>query len=338
MTSTARPGRTVDIHAHVFTPECHALVEGLMSPEMEPFSYFGGDETNAYQVGHVKEIFPKATDPAVRLADMDEMGIDVQAISVAPPGYFYWADPELARELSRMQNENLAKIVADHPDRFVGLATVPLQDVRSAVEELERTVKEHNFRGVEINTNVMGLDLDDPRFRPFFAKAEELDVVVLLHPNGFTGGERLRKYYLTNVVGNPLDTTLALTRIIHGGVLEDHPDLKLVAVHGGGYLPFYSSRMDHSYDLRPEGRHHISRPPSSYLKQVYVDCLVFDSVHLEFLIQQMGADHVVVGTDYPFDMGHYDPLGQIDGVTSLSEDDRVAIRGGTAARLLKLDD
>jgi aminocarboxymuconate-semialdehyde decarboxylase len=330
--------RTIDIHAHVFTPECQALVQGLMSPEMEPFSYFGGDETNAYQVGHVKEIFPKATDPQVRLADMDAMGIDVQAISVAPPGYYYWTDPELARELARMQNENLAKIVADNPDRFVGLATVPLQDVRSAVEELERTVKEYDFRGVEINTNVMGLDLDDPRFRPFFAKAEELDVVVLLHPNGFTGGERFRKYYLTNVIGNPLDTTVALTRIIHGGVLEEHPDLKLVAVHGGGYLPFYSSRMDHSYEERPEGRHHITRPPSSYLKQIYFDCLVFDAPHLEFLIQQMGADHVVVGTDYPFDMGHYDPLGQIDDVTSLSDSDRELIRGGTAARLLKLED
>jgi aminocarboxymuconate-semialdehyde decarboxylase len=332
-----RRGRTIDIHAHVITPECQAMVDGLMSPEMEPFSYFGGDETNAYQVEHVKAIMPKATDPEIRLAEMDEMGIDVQAISVAPAGYFYWTDPELGRELARIQNENLAKIVADHPDRFVGLATVPMQDVRSAVEELERTVKEYDFRGVEINTNINALDLDDPRFRPFFAKAEELDVLVLLHPNGFTGGERFRKYYLTNTIGNPLDTTVALTRIIHGGVLEEHPDLKLVAVHGGGYLPFYSSRMDHSYEVRPEPRHHITRPPSEYLKQVYVDCLVFDPTHLEFLVQQMGADHVLVGTDYPFDMGHYDPLGQIDGVTSLSEEAKDAIRGGTAARLLKLD-
>ncbi len=335
--STGR-SRTVDLHAHVITPECQAQVAGLMEPEMDPFSYFGGEETNAYQVGHVRDIMDKATDVDVRLADMDAMGIDMQAISVAPAGYFYWTDPELGRELARIQNENLAKIVADHPDRFVALATVPLQDVRAAVEELERTVRDHNFRGVEINTNMMGLDLDDARFRPFFAKAEELDVLVMLHPNGFTGGERFRKYYLTNVIGNPLDTTVALSKLIHGGVLEQHPDLKLVAVHGGGYLPFYSSRMDHSYDLRPEGRHHISRPPSSYLKQVYFDCLVFDAPHLEFLVQQMGADHVVVGTDYPFDMGHYDPLDQIDGVTSLADDQREAIRGGTAARLLKLTD
>jgi aminocarboxymuconate-semialdehyde decarboxylase len=329
--------RTIDIHSHVFTPACVELVEGLMAPTMEPFSYFGGEETNAYQVVHTKEIRPKLTDPAVRIADMDAMGIDVQAISVAPPQYYYWTDPELGRRLARMQNENLASIVAGNPDRFVGLATVPLQDVSAAVAELEFAVRELGFKGAEINTNVMGLDLDDRRYRPFFAKAEELDVVVMVHPNGFTGGERLMKYYLTNVVGNPLDTTIALTRMIHGGVFEDHPDLKICFVHGGGYLPFYSSRMDHAWELRPEGRHHITRAPSTYLKQVYVDCLVFDAVHLEFLIQQMGADHVVVGTDYPFDMGFYDPLGQLDGVPGLSDDARRAIRGGTAARLLNID-
>lgn len=330
-------GRTVDIHAHVFTPACQELVAGLMAPEYEPFTFWAGKETNDYQVGHMAGLMPKLTDPAVRIADMDAMGIDVQALSVAPPQFYYWTDVELGRTLARMQNENLASMVADNPDRFVGLATVPMQDVSSAVKELEHCIRELGFRGVEINTNIFGLDLDDPRYRPFFAKAEELDVVVLLHPNGFTDGKRLQKYYMTNVIGNPLDTTLAINRIIHGGVLEEHPGLKLCLVHGGGFLPFYSSRIDHAYDVRPEGRHHISRPPSTYLKQVYVDCLVFDSVHLQFLIQQMGADHVVVGTDYPFDMGHYDPLGQIDGVAGLPDDDKELIRSATASRMLKLD-
>ncbi|MBU2664040.1 amidohydrolase [Actinoplanes bogorensis] len=327
--------RTIDIHGHVILPDTLPLTAGLMSPEMDPFTYYGGDETNAYQVGHVREIMPQATDPVRRIADLDRMGIDVQAISVAPAGYFYWTDPALGLQLAQMQNDNLAKIVAAHPDRFVGLATVPMQDVDAAVQELERCVREYDFRGVEINTNIMGLDLDDRRFRPFWAKASELDVVVMLHPNGFTGGERFRKYYLTNVIGNPLDTTVALTKIIHGGVLEDYPGLKIVAVHGGGYLPFYSSRMDHAYAQRPEGKHFISRPPSTYLKQIYFDCLVFDAPHLEFLVQQMGADHVVIGTDYPFDMGHYDPLDQI-ATARLDESVRNAIRGETAARLLKL--
>lgn len=326
------------MHAHVILPECQKLVQGLMSPEMEPFTYFADAETNAYQVDHMKSIMAQATDPEVRLAEMDRMGIDIQAISVAPVGYFYWTDPELGLDLARMQNDNIAKIVADHPDRFVGMATVPMQDVRAAINELKRCVRELDFRGVEINTNVMGLDLDDPRFRPFFATAAELDVPVLLHPNGFTGGERLRKYYLTNVIGNPLDTTVALSRIIHGGVLEELPGLKIVAVHGGGYLPFYSSRMDHSYEQRPEGRHHISRPPSTYLKQIYVDGLVFDAEHLEFLITKMSPSHVVIGTDYPFDMGYYEPLKQLDLVCGLNDQDRDSIRGRTAAELLKLID
>jgi aminocarboxymuconate-semialdehyde decarboxylase len=313
-----KPDAAIDIHAHVILPECQKLVAGLMAPEMEPFSYFADEETNTYQAQHLKAIMPMATDVDVRLAEMDRMGVDIQALSVAPVGFFYWTDPELGRELARMQNENMAKMVADHPDRFVALATVPMQDVELAVEELTRCVRELDFRGVEINTNVMGADLDDARFRPFFAAAEELDVPVLLHPNGFTGGERLNNFYLINVIGNPLDTTVALTRLIHGGLLEQFPSLKLIAVHGGGYLPFYSSRMDHSYEHRPEGRHHITRPPSTYLKQVYVDGLVYDAAHLEFLIGQMGTDQVVLG--------------------GISDDARRQIRGRTAARLLKLAD
>lgn len=329
-------GSVIDIHAHVGTPACQDLVEGLLPRRLEPFSYFGGQETNEYNARHFSDILPKLTDPAVRLADMARSGIEVQALSVAPPQYYYWVDPVLGRRLARMQNEHLAELVSGHPDRFVGLATVPLQDVDAAVAELRHAITHLGFRGVEICTNVNGLDLDDPRFRPFFAAAAELDVLVLLHPHGFTQGERLTEYYLSNVVGNPLDSTLATTRIIYGGVLEQFGDLKLCVVHGGGYLPFYSSRMDHAYAQRPEGRHHISRPPSSYLRQVYVDCLVFDEAHLGFLVQQMGADHVLLGTDYPYDMGFYDPLSQIDKVPGLTDPQRALIRGETAARLLKL--
>lgn len=328
--------RTVDVHAHVGTPACADLVQGLMAPHMDPFTFWSARETQDYNATHFAEVVPKLTDPALRLEDMDRMGIDVQALSVAPPQYYYWTDPALGRRLARMQNEHLAEIVAAHPDRFVGLATVPLQDVDAAVAELEHCVTQLGFRGTEICTNVNGLDLDDPRFRPFFAAAESLGAFVLLHPHGFTEGRRLAPYYLTNVIGNPLDTTLAVTRLIHGGVLAEHPDLVLCLVHGGGYLPFYSSRMDHAWQARPEGRHHIDRPPSEYLSRVYVDCLVFDEVHLADLIGRMGADHVVVGTDYPYDMGFYDPVAQVDKVPGLSDGDRAQILGGTAARLLRL--
>ncbi len=334
MSQTKRP--SIDIHAHVGTPACNELVEGLFSTRMDPFTFYGGTETVEYNKAHFGGLGPKLVDPALRLLEMDKMGIDIQALSVAPPQYYYWADPELGRRLARMQNEHLAELVAGHPDRFVGLATVPLQDVAASVAELEYGVTELGFRGAEICTNVNGSDLDDRRFRPFFAKAAELDVVVLLHPHGFTQGDRLMDYYLSNVIGNPLDSTVALTRIIHGGVLEEFPSLKLCLVHGGGYLPFYSSRMDHAYHERPEGRHHITRPPSSYLAQVYVDSVVYDAPHLKFLIEQMGADHVMLGTDYPYDMGHYDPLGQLESVEGLTNEQRYEVRSGTAAGLLKI--
>lgn len=329
-------GPSIDIHAHVGTPACNELVEGLFSDRMDPFTFYGGPETVEYNKHHFGDIVPKLVEPDIRLADMDRMGIDIQALSVAPPQYYYWADPALGRTLARMQNEHLAELVAGRPDRFVGLATVPLQDVGASVAELEYAVRELGMRGVEICTNVNGLDLDDRRFRPFFGKAAELDVMVLLHPHGFSQGDRLMDYYLTNVIGNPMDSTIALTRIIHGGVLEELPGLRLCVVHGGGYLPFYSSRMDHSYDERPEGRHHITRRPSSYLSQVFVDSVVYDGPHLRFLIDQMGADHVVLGTDYPYDMGHYDPLGHLKSVPGLTQEQAAMVRGVTAAKLLKI--
>ena len=265
------------------------------------------------------------------------MGVDRQVLSVAPPQFYYWADPATGWRLARMQNDHLAELVGKHPDRFSGLATVPLQDVDAAVAELDFAVGELGLSGVEICTNVNGLDLDDRRFRPFFARAAELGVVVLIHPHGFTAGERFMDYYLTNVIGNPLESTIATTRLIHGGVLEEFPALALCVVHGGGYLPFYSSRMDHAWRERPEGRHRIpERPPSSYLRQVFVDCLVYDPAHLAFLVEQMGSDRVVVGTDYPYDMGFYDPVGLVEATPGLTDDDRRSIPGGTAATLLGL--
>ena len=329
--------RTVDMHCHVGTPACVDLSRAFLQDHVGDVHPHLNRETLEYNEEQFRLLAEKLVDPTERLRDMDSMGIDVQAISVAPPQYYYWADPELGLRLSMMQNDHLAELVEGNPDRFVALGTVPLQDTAAAVGELERCVNELGFRGVEICTSVNSIDLDDPRFRRFFARASELGVVVLLHPEGFAeANARLAPYYLSNVIGNPLDTTVAASKIIHGGVLEEYPDLRLCLSHGGGFLPFYSSRMDHSYEFRPEGRKRISKPPSHYLKMMYFDCLVFDAAHLGFLVSQVGVDHVVVGTDYPFDMGHYDPLGQIDSVATLTDEERAMIKGGNAMRLLGL--
>ena len=227
------PETVVDIHCHVMSEDAEALARATFPPERDPFTrYIGRSE------GQNRELFglirPKLVEPRSRLDDMDRMGIDVQAISVAPPQYFYWAEPSIGAAAARITNDRIAAIVSAHPDRFVGLGTVPLQDVDATLSELDRMTSELGFRGLEICTQVNGIDLDDVRFEPFFAEVAERDLLLVVHPNGTTQGERLTDYYLINVVGMPLDSTIFLARMIFGGVLARHPRLKMCVVHGGG--------------------------------------------------------------------------------------------------------
>jgi aminocarboxymuconate-semialdehyde decarboxylase len=268
---------------------------------------------------------------------MDRMGVDVQAISVVPPQYFYWTEPQIGAKLSGMVNDRLFEIVEAHPDRFVGLGTLPLQDVDLALAELDRVVGELRFGGLEICTNVNGVDFDDPRFAPFFEKVVEHDLLLVVHPNGFTHGQRLADYYLINTLGMPMDSTVFIARMIFGGVMERFPALKVCVMHGGGYLPFYPARFDHAYEARDDCREYISRPPSTYLAQMYFDTMVFDAEMIATLVDRWGADHILLGTDYPFDMGEDDPLGLLGRVEGLPAEDRTKIAGGNAARLLGLE-
>jgi aminocarboxymuconate-semialdehyde decarboxylase len=329
--------RTVDVHCHVTHPACEELVADVFSPELDPFFRYAtpaSDEVNAAQM---TASAPRFVDPDARIRDMDAMGIDVQAIAIAPPQYYYWTEPALGARLSGMQNDRLAEIVAAHPSRFVALGTLPMQDVDLARRELERVVADHGFPGLELCTNVNGVDLDDPRFEPLWARIEELGLLVVLHPHGFSHGERLADHYMINTVGMPMDSTVCIAHLIFGGVLHRHPGLAVCVVHGGGYLPLYAARFDHAYEVRPDVRRHISRTPSSYLRQLHFDTMVFDPVGLERLVADYGADHVLLGTDYPFDMGEDDPLGLVARIPGLADADRAMIAGGNAARLMGLD-
>src|SRR5262249_19841565 len=216
-------------------------------------------------------------------------------------------------ELGGGGNDRLGEIVAAWPDRFVALGTVPLQDADLAVAELTRCAKELGLRGVEINPSVSGMELTDPRLglEKFFAKAQELDVVIFMHPIGFTQGERLRDHYFNNVIGNPMETTIAASHLIFDGVLERNPKLKIVLPHAGAYLAHYWARMDHAHRARPDCRTVIPKAPSSYLKKMYFDTIAFDPAMLRQMVDQYGAGHVLLGTDYPYDMGVDDPLGFI---------------------------
>src|SRR6202042_2444785 len=215
-----------------------------------------------------------------------------------------------------------------------GLGTVPFQAPELALAELDRIHKTHGFRGIEIMTHVAGAALSDERFRRIFARCEELGLLIFMHPDGFTEPRRFHDHYFANVIGNPLDTTVAIHELIFGGVLQDFPNLKMVCAHGGGYLPAYSGRIDHAASARPDCCEQIRTMPTEYLKRLYFDSLVYTHPQLEYLVRQYGADHVLMGTDYPADMGEVDPIGFIEGASGLSADERAAIFGLNAARLL----
>jgi aminocarboxymuconate-semialdehyde decarboxylase len=330
----------VDVHCHIFTPEATELIHEHYSPQdvvgNDPYEQYLGEGSRTTNRTLIPGLRPKMTEPAQRLEDMDRMGVDIQLLATFVSQYYYWVDGDLGEQVARLQNDRLAEMRAADLRRFAALGTLPMQDSTRAVAELERIIVHLGFKGVQIGSNIAGRDLDDARFAPFFARAEELGAVVLIHPNGFTHGERFRDYFMVNVVGNPMDSTLALTRLLFSGVLADHPGLKLCVVHGGGYLPGYSARMDHAWEVRPECRERIAEPPSTYLKRVYFDTMVFSPEILGSLIRFAGSDHVMLGTDYPFDMGEDDPLALVGRVQGVSEADLERVRGSNAVELFGL--
>lgn len=331
-------GLHVDFHCHYQNNEVAAKAAVLKPFEKEPSIVYATPLTRAVNQQQMKDRGPKLSDVATRLKDMDRMGIDVQAVSPAPAQYYYYADAAFGLELARDLNDRIAAIVAEHPERFVGLGSVPLQDARLATRELERCVGKLGFRGLEIGTNVNGIDLADARLGldRFFAKAQELDVVLFMHPMGFTHADRMTEHYFNNIIGNPLESTLAVSHLIFGGVLDRHPKLKFCVAHGGGYLPHYHARMDHGWKARPDARTVLKKKPSSYLKKFFFDTVTFDAGLLENLIDRVGARQVLLGSDYPFDMGDDDPVGLVNALRGLDDAERSAILGGNAARLLKI--
>jgi aminocarboxymuconate-semialdehyde decarboxylase len=328
---------TVDIHCHVRSAKAAALVEGHIEVSKWFLETQAGEKSQAVNRGNAERTRFQGDSAAQRIADMDHMGIDIQAVSPAPRQTYYGADPDLGLQVSRMINDEIAEMVGRYPDRFVGLGTVPFQAPDLAVAELERLHKSLGFRGIEIMTHVAGDDLSEPRFRKIFARCEELGILIFMHPDGFTEAGRFKDHYFANVIGNPLDSTVAVHHLIFGGVLQDHPNLKIVVAHGGGFLPAYSGRIDHAASARPDTCEHLHHMPTTYLKRLHFDALVYSHHQLQYLVDQYGADHILVGTDYPADMGEIDPIGFIESAPGLDEVERRAILGRNAARLLNLE-
>jgi len=335
-TTAHKPTRPViDIHSHVFVPEAADIARPMFRPELDPRMQVQPEESTRYNRELRATQEDKFTTTEARLADMDLQGVDLQVLAIAPPQYYYWLDAATGPRVSSMQNDRIAAMAAEYPRRFVGIANLPMDYPDAAVLELDRVHRRLGFNGFEINADVNGGDLDDRRFDPVWAKASVLDMLAILHPHGWTEPRRMDDYYLINVVCMPLASTVAVSRMILGGVFERFPDLKMLVVHGGGYLPFYFARTDHAYRVRPETRQHIPRLPSEYLHRLYFDTTVFRPEEIEYLVNEFGADHVLMGTDYPFDMGPTDPLAFLAEarLTGTAHD---LIVGGNAARLLKI--
>jgi aminocarboxymuconate-semialdehyde decarboxylase len=318
----------VDIHAHVRVPEAWELVKDRIGREGR-----AGD----VQLANPDSPANIHNDVNRHLADLDEMGIDVQAVSVNP--FWYWTDVDLARKVVQDQNEKIAELCAAHPKRFVGLGSVALQHPSLAVEQMEYGVKKLGMRGFAIGGSVNGDDLSAPKFHPFWAKAEELQTLIFIHPQSAGAPideKRLQgNGFLDNVVGHPLETTLALTHLIEDGTLDLFPRLKICAAHGGGYLPSYSSRSDQCLTAFPNLCKPLKKLPTEYLKQLYFDSVLFSPEDMRHLIAVVGATQVVVGTDYPT-LWNRAPVDRILAVPGLNDEERISIFSGTAARLLKI--
>lgn len=338
-----RPGRevrpksaTIDMHAHVAVPRAGEIANQHVDPATVPLSHFQSAESQAVSRKQDADMSTRIVGYDLRLRDLDAMGLDMQLVLPPPAQCYYTVPLDVAVQAARAVNDGLAEYAAGRPDRFLAFGSVPLSDGDEAARELERATRQLGMKGVQILTNVGGRELSDPSLEPFWSKAEELGALVVLHPNGFTEAQRLERFYFNNVIGNPLETTIALHYLIFDGVLERHPDLKILAVHGGGYLGAYPGRIDHVWGARSDAHADLPAPPSSYLRKVYVDTVVFTPHQLAALVEFFGVDHVLMGTDYPFDMAEYDPVGHVAATPSLDEAARAAIMGGNARRLLGL--
>jgi aminocarboxymuconate-semialdehyde decarboxylase len=269
-----------------------------------------------------------------RIAKMDAVGVDRQVISLNPILFRYYLEPADAIECSKAVNDEIAGIVADHSDRFAGFGTLPMQDPAAAVEELERVMSTAGLVGVSVGTHVGGLNWDEPDLFPVLEAAEQSQALVFVHPAASRLKEALPRYHMRNFIANPTETTIAIGSLIFGGILDRLPGLRLLFAHGGGYACWANARFDHGHQVRPEAREHIARSPSDYLSSMWYDSLVHGYGNLRRLIDVVGFDRVVLGTDFPADMGQPDPVGWIEG-SDLSDGEKAAVLGENAEVMLQ---
>ena len=324
---------TVDIHAHT-VPE--GLIRSLTTevPAVAPRlrqvdGHWFFDYPDGRRSGPVP---PGMFDLGARLEDMDKCAVDVQALSVPPTHFGYRLDPAAAAAATRLHNDEMIAMARAHPDRFVVLGALPLQDADRAVEELARLVEVPEVAGVEIGTNVAGRNLDDPALGPVWSALDAAGLAVVLHPDAVAGADRMQEHYLHNFVGNPTDSTLAAGSLMFGGVLVRNPALRIALLHGGGFLPYQIGRFEHGWRVRPEPQRSLDVSPRELLGRFWFDTLTHDPASLRFLLERVGPDRLCLGSDYPFDMADPDPVGSVRG--ALGEEHLGAVFEETPRELL----
>ncbi|MFJ8064461.1 amidohydrolase family protein [Psychrobacillus sp. NPDC096426] len=280
-----------------------------------------------------RKLTNQAWDVEKRIADMDKEGIDIQVLSPIPVTFSYWSHPEAGLELAKNQNNFIASVVKEKPERFIGLGTVPLQDVDMAIAEMDRAVHELGLKGIQIGSNVNGLNLDDSSLFVFFEAAAKWEVPLFVHPWATLGGERMPRHNFMYSIGMPSETALAAGSLIMSGILDKFPNLKICFAHGGGSLPYILPRMDKGWEVWPEIRK-TEKPPSYYAKKLYYDSLVYDTRNLAFMIERFGIDKIIAGSDYPF-LLRETPAGKvIDKLKALSKEDAQLMLGQNALKFL----
>jgi aminocarboxymuconate-semialdehyde decarboxylase len=332
---------SIDVHFHVApAPFMDAVRRGDFAGAVDVESRSGRDYLRWHApAGVVVEpdtpLRADLHDERLIVEGLNARKLDAAAVGPPPTLFLYWTPPELGERIARAMNDAIAGLVRAYPDRFFGLGTLPMQDGKRAAQELERVVTELGFRGIELCTHVAGMDLDDERFEPVWTAAERLRVPFFVHPQNSGDASHLRDLHLWNLVGFPMETALTVARLILGGVFERHPGLRMIFAHGGGYFPYQIGRLDHGWAMRRGLFERVPRRPSEYLGSIYCDSLTHSAVSLRFLLDRLGDDHVVVGSDYPFDMGYAAPVDVIRDL-ALGREREARVLGRNLARLLRV--
>jgi len=324
----------VDLHSHV-------IPRGMVDAIRRTPAVWGArverddaGERVVHDQGYAYPLFAEFFDPDAKVHSMDRRGLDVSVVSPAPPMFHYRAGAELALEAARLINDGIAEMVAAHPSRLRGMGTLPVQHPELAVAELERIVREHRFHAVEIGSSIEGETLAEPRFRPVLRRCRELGVLVFAHPYYVGAKCGMESYYLTNLIGNPWETTVLAANLMLNGAMDELEGIRIVLAHGGGFLPYQVGRLEHGHEVRPEARAKTRTRPLELLRRFHYDSLVFDPRALRYLIDAAGSERVALGTDSPFDMRDDDPLARIGSIPGLTARERDDVCGRTALRLL----